>query len=241
MQVHSGYAIAHLPERFQQQPQSKTLSEYIARKYGAYGYRKRKSIEYNPEFDASKVQGYRYVATRYRWVENVSSGLRKVGDASEIIRLDHTGWYTDNWQDETVHGEVYQLPARDGQCQYVPAVNDPNNDDCACLDFRSVTDDKENAARWADSMAEKWAEDEREARAKDDAETRIEEIGSEIRELYQDFRRISREIRANCDKVQGVAVVRELVKEKWVHTKAQIHRLRAERCKIEREGINYGY
>jgi len=214
---------------------SPILAAYIDRRYSKYGFKKVKAIEYNPEFKPE------YSTDRYRWVENVSMGLRKVGDSDDIIRLNHTGYFTDNFQDETVHGEVYQLPARNGALQFVPAVNDTCNDDCACLDFSSVTDDKEDAARWADSMAENWAENSREEQAKDAAEQRIEEIGDEIKETYKDFRRIVREIRANCDAVRNVAVVRELVQNEWRRTKATIHKLRTERERIEKNGIDYGY
>ena len=214
---------------------SPILAAYIDRRYSKYGFKKDKSISYNPEFKPE------YSRDRYRWVENVTDGLRKVGDSHDIIRLNHTGYFTDNFQDETVHGEVYQLPARNGVSQFVPAVNDPCNPDCACLDFSSVTDSKEDAARWADSMAENWAESEREYQAKEDAKNRIEEITKEIQDEYKDFRRITREIRANCDAVRNVAVVRELVQNEWRRTKASIHRLRAEREKIEKNGIEYGY
>jgi hypothetical protein len=222
-----------LPERFKHQPRTQALEDYISRKYSTYGYRTGKHIEYNLEFTA---EGSR---DRYRWVENVSDGLRFVGESDKIIRLNHTGWYSDNFQDETIHGEVYQLPAREGKPQYVPAVNDPNNDNCACVDFSSVTDDKEDAARWADSMAEHWAEREREYQAKEDHKQRLQDIAEEIKTLYADFRRISREIRANCDKVRGIAVVGELVRNEWTRTKAEIHKLRAERERIERYGIEY--
>jgi hypothetical protein len=225
-----GYALSQLPERFQQGPKSKALTEYIQAKYSQYGYRRSKAIEYNPE---SKDN-------HYRWVENIGDGLRKVGDAHEIVkRLGHTGWFTNQFQDETVHGEVYQLPARGGIAQYVPAVNDPCNDDCACVDFTSVTDDKEDAARQSDSMAERWAEREREYQAEESAKIRLEEITTEIQDAYKDFRRVAREIRANCDKLQDVLVVRELVRDKWERTKEQIHRLRRERVKIETEGYSY--
>ena len=209
------------------------LAEYVHRKYSHYGYKLVREIEFNPEWTP---EGSR---DRYRWVENVSKGLRHIGQSDEIVRLDHKGWYTDEFQDETVHGEVYQLPARDGRPQYVPAVNDPNNRDCAAVDFYSMTDDKEDCARLADSMAEYWAEREREYQEKASREQRIEEIGDEMKSLYQDFRRVSREIRANCDKLAGVTVVRELVRKEWTRTKASIYRLRAERERVEQYGIEY--
>lgn len=215
-----------LPDRFMKQPRSAQLDAYIKRKYSQYGYPKQRAIEYNPESEEN----------HYRWVEHVSDGLRKVGDAHDIIRLNHTGWYTDEDFGETVKGTVYRLPARGGVEQFVPAMDDPNNDDSALVDFRSVTDCKEDAARWADSMAERFAEAEREYRAKDAAEQRILSINEEIADLYKEFRQIARELRADCDRVQGVQVVRKLVKEKWQRTKSHIHKLKAERKKIEDEG-----
>lgn len=229
------YALSQLPERFQHQPRTAALEAYIARKYGAYGYKKRKAIYYNREWQPEHSRDY------YRWVENVSDGLREVGDSDDIVRLRHTGWFVDNYQDETVHGVVYQLPARNGVAQYVPAVNDPNNDNCAAVDFRSVTEDKEECARWADSMAESWAEREREYQAKEDAKIRIEEIEEEIKTLYTDFRDTARAIRADCDALQGIAVVRKLVRKEWTRTKEQIHKLRAQRKRIEEHGIEYPY
>ena len=219
------------------------LAEYIHRKYSHYGYAKGNPIEYNPEFIPGEKQDGtlpKYIPRdRYRWVENVTDGLRWVGKSDDLIRLDHTGYYTDNFQDETVHGEVYQMPARNGEPVYIPAVNDPCNENCACLDFTSTTSDKEDAARWADSMAEKWAEMEREYQAEESRKVRLEEIGEEIQGLYQEFRRVSRELRANCDKVAGVQVVRELVRREWQRTKQSIHKLRAERERVDQYGIEY--
>jgi len=224
-----------LPERFQQGPKSETLTRYISERYSKYGFPKVKHIEYNREWTPEHSRD------RYRWVENASDGLRvaveNAGDTNS--RDSHTGWYVNNFQSETVHGIVYQLPSRNGQLQYVPAVSDAYNNDCAIVDFYSVTDDKDDAARWADSMAEHYAEREREYQAKEEAKQRLEDIETEIKDEYQDFRRICRELRASCDKVQGVAVVRELVKARWHETKASIRKLRKEAQRIEEYGIEY--
>lgn len=222
-----------LPDRFLQGPKSEALTNYLQSRYSKYGYRKGKHISYNPEWTPE------HSSERYRWVENVSDGLRVVGTADDIVRLDHDGYFTDNFQDETTEGIVYQLPARNGKEQYVPANTDPCNPDCAVVDFHSVTDDKKEAARWADSMAENYAEREREYQAKEDAESRLEEIEQEIKDEYKDFRDIVRELRANCDRVTGISVVHQLAREKWQGTKKLIHKLRAERKRIEEYGIEY--
>ena len=228
-----GFAVSQLPERFKRQPMSAVMDAYVSRKYGKYGFRRVKAIEYNREWIPDGTRD------SYRWVENVSDGLRHVGQSDYIIRIDHKGWYVDNFQDETVHGEVYQLPARNGQLQFVPAVNDPYNKDCAALDFHSIADDKEECARMADSMAESWAEREREYQAEESRKERLSDIQDEIKQLYQEFRRVSREIRTNCDRLAGISVVRELVRKEWQSTKASIHKLRAERERVERYGIEY--
>lgn len=214
------------------------LAEYVHRKYSHYGYKLSHPIHYSPEW-TPEGQKYAYRPERYRCIENVSPDLRRVGDSDEIVRLRHTGWYMDNYQDETVHGAVYQLPARDGKPQYVPAYDDPYNPNYAVLDFHSITDDKEDAARWADSMAEHCAEEAREYQAKDEAENRINEIAEEIQMLYSDFRDKSRQIRANCDALKGIPVVRELIRNEWQRTKEQIHKLRKERERVEEYGIEY--
>ncbi len=229
----SGYAVSQLPERFQSGPHTETLSAYIDAKYSAHGYKRRQYIEYNPEWTPEDSRD------RYRWVENVSKGLRFVGKADKLVKLGHTGWYMDNFQDETVHGQVWQLPARNGEPQFIPGVNDSRNPDASAIDVHSITSDKEDCARTADQMAKNWAEREREYQAKQDAENRLEEIEAEIKDEYQDFRRITREIRANCDAVKGVAVVRELVKEKWQRTKAAIKKLKREAKRIEDHGMEY--
>ena len=109
---------------------------------------KPKAIAYGPEFT---LEGSR---RRLRWIENASAGLRVVGAADSIIRLRHTGWYLDPFGDgETARGYVLQLPARKGVSQYVPAILDANNPDCYVAEFADVTDDKEDAARFADMAA----------------------------------------------------------------------------------------
>lgn len=221
-----------LPERFKAGPQSKVLAAYISKRYSKYGFPLGKHVEYNPEWTP---EGSR---ERYRWVEKVSHGLRVVGTVQEIAkregyRIDHNGWFIDSFQDETTCGTVYQLPAKDGKPQYVPANSDPHNSDCAVLDFHSITDDLHDAVRWADSMAESYAEKEREFQAKQNAESRIEEIQEEIRELYSDFRNVCREYRANKSILAGMPSISGLIAQEWSDTKRKIQKLRATRAKIE--------
>lgn len=64
-------------------------------------------------------------------------------------------------------------------------------------DFHSLTDDKEDAARWADSMAEGYAEREREWQAKEEAKTRLKGIDAKIKEEYAALRREQHRIEEN--------------------------------------------
>jgi len=239
--------LSQLPERFTYGPHTRAMSKYLSRRWSAqsYGWFKRgKYVEYNREWtpEARKHE-------RYRWVEHpAADGLRFVGKVHEIrmsgdgnlpyfdrAQVDHNGWYTDSmFQDETVCGEVYQLPARDGQWLYVPAISDPNND-AAVMDFHSVTDNIHQAIRNADQMAEWYAEDEREYQTAERAKQRIEDIGEEIRTMYADFRELARELRANCDKLTGLTHVHNLVRDKWTDIRREIEGLRKERERLTDE------
>ena len=123
---------------------------------------KQNSISYGPEFHPSYNKW-----ESHRCVENASNGLRRVGLAHEVAKregflMDHNGWYMDDFQDRLAQGVVYQLPARNGEPQYVAGMTDTENDDCVVLDFRSTTCDIREAVRHADHVAEMYAEAERE-------------------------------------------------------------------------------
>lgn len=112
-----------------------------------------KQIEYNPLSENG-----------LRWIENASKGMRLCGFADDLIRLDHRGWYTDpeGFEDGVMRGVVYQLPTRNGSPVFAVGYADPYNDDCCCVEIRTDIEDKEEAARIADSIAERCAERERE-------------------------------------------------------------------------------
>lgn len=83
------------------------------------------------------------------------AGLRLVGDAHDIVSLDHTGWLTDPhgdvFKDGTglVWGVVFQLPGRDGKSRFVPGyVNggDAIGEGAALVDFETVFE--EPATEW---------------------------------------------------------------------------------------------
>ena len=160
------------------------------RRYGACS----RAIYYNPK----STRG------NYRWIENAGRGLRLVGFADEIYRgIDHKGWYTrEDDMDETLRGIVYQLPARHGVEQYVHGYADPCNEGAAYLCF-DLDDDKEQAARNADRVAEIFAEEQRDYNAAWDAGNRATELEREaaeqrahilsLREEIKDARAVSRD------------------------------------------------
>jgi hypothetical protein len=139
-----------------------------------------------------------------RWIEKPSSiGLRLVGYADEIISLRHKGWYTNDYQEETIRGIVYQWPARNGKERFVYGYEDPNgNGNAAALCF-DVADDKDDAARWADSVAEYAAEEEREYNAASDARIRFDgladDISAERKSLLQLIRELKEKRATLCD------------------------------------------
>lgn len=154
--------------------------------------RTEKTIEYNPVCDPKHMHGYKNV----RWVENASRGLRLVGFADKIVRIDHKGWYTDDeGVNDVYRGVVYQLPSRGGEPQYVYGYADPCNDGCALLCFDAEMD-KENAAHAADRFAEIFAEHERDYNRAWQAGRNYEELANEIIEARTEALKIAAEMRA---------------------------------------------
>ncbi len=160
-----------------------------------------------------------------RFIEKPSAcGLRFVGYADKIIRLDHNGWFVDNDQSETVRGVVFQLPGRNGVPLFVAGYEDWNNskadsDGPVCLDFAEVVagerpewvvsagywscsdsaadhDGAHTAARYADQIAEWLAEDEREYNAAWQAGSRYSDVADEIASDRKEALRLLSERRA---------------------------------------------
>ena len=108
------------------------------------------------------------------------AGLRDIGDAGDIIRLDHDGWFADAHRSETYRGHVWQLPAaRDGSPRFIAGYMEPASGyavlacnrghieiftcDKSSDDYRATdTEACKEAARAADHLAERDAESERE-------------------------------------------------------------------------------
>lgn len=110
---------------------------------------------------ADTSRNWRSVGKNGRYiVMNISAveGLRDVGHADEVIRLNHRGWFADAHQDDTYRGHVWQLPARNGEPAYICGYADEDGGAVilsASNGQLDVTSEKEDAARWADGLAER--------------------------------------------------------------------------------------
>jgi hypothetical protein len=159
-----------------------------------------------------------------RWTEDPAAcGLRFVGFADDIARVDHTGWYCDEFQDRTLRGVVYQLPARNGRTLYVYGYT--SSDDCgtrgwpraAALNFRDVTagpaaDDQDDTRREvavrADQMAETAAEREREYNAAWRAGQDFADANAQVAAAMAERRALLAEVRSmgkHCKRTHPVA------------------------------------
>lgn len=125
-----------------------------------------------------------------------SMPFRSVGYADEIVRIDHKGWYTDSFQDDTMRGVVYQLPARNGKEQFLAGTEWSCNDEIVL--FLDVHDDKEDAARMADEHARVTSELYREDDEKQRAEQRKEEIAEKLKTLRTDRKAMQTELKTVC-------------------------------------------
>lgn len=83
------------------------------------------------------------------WIEKPADmGLRVVGHADEIARIDHKGWFLhDDDCGDTVRGIVMQLPGRSKRPLFLAGYADPHNDGPVCVDIGTVW--KGEAPFWA--------------------------------------------------------------------------------------------
>jgi hypothetical protein len=120
------------------------------------------------------------------WCECPDDYLRRVGYADECLSMRHTGWYLeDDWSGELARGVVFQLPAAKGKPRFLSGIADPHNDGPAILSLE-VFDEKEEAARNADYLAERYAEKERDYQRAWRAGQDYRELGDEIAALRTD-------------------------------------------------------
>jgi hypothetical protein len=108
--------------------------------------------------------------------------------AHEIVRLDHTGWYTDIDQTALCIGHVFTLPARPGFPYGVFLAGYYCSDNWERVLYPDVYHEREECARAADRYAERFAEIEREHSEKwheaRNLEDKIEELEKRACELF---------------------------------------------------------
>jgi hypothetical protein len=102
-----------------------------------------------------------------RFFEDPSLAFRFAGYADDIAEkegyrraIDHKGWYTDEFQEDTYRGAVYRLPHGKLLAGYVESMSGG-----ACIDLSETYTDGWSAAKQADRLAEIQAGKERDYQA----------------------------------------------------------------------------
>lgn len=173
---------------------------------------------------------------------------RDIGDAGDIIRMRHSGYYSDANCSETYVGHVWQLPARDGVPRYVAGYVEDQGGSLrnSGIDGRRASgyvviehdgaglvfhDDKEDAARAADGMAESAAEEAREyserwqeaSNADADRETAREEL-RDARKEARDTIKAARELSAAGVACEAIEKTRAILADKVAAARRDMRR-----------------
>jgi hypothetical protein len=101
-------------------------------------------------------------------------------------RVDHRGWFTDAYCEETCHGVVAQLAGCGGNTRYIIGID--YSYDCCCFDLSYVYESFRDAVYAADRWAERVAE---ESVAEDVKYHQSEKLADLKLDLEKLFRRIS--------------------------------------------------
>jgi len=151
-------------------------------------------------------------AARRFFEDAEAAGLRFAGWADESLRLRHTGWYADNYQEETFRGAIFRLPSKRGQERFVAGYGESMGGGFV-LDLSEVWDDDLiGAAQEADRLAERAAEDAREFAAKEAANMRIENIAEELKNIRAEIMALCRSIREACPGIEKHKPIRSALR-----------------------------
>lgn len=165
---------------------------------------------------------------RWHYCKEAGHGFRHVGYADEVCRhIKHTGWFTDNFQGERMRGIVAQIPAKDGTPRYVAGC-EHSDWDCHTIDLDTFYDDKEDAAKAADSMAESMAEQCREDEYRESVKAREVDNRQAIRESLAEYAQIRASLGQTRDKT-----ARRVLRERLESEKANRDKLRREIEKLD--------
>lgn len=150
----------------------------------------------------------------FNGIKAIEKTWRFTDYADKIISLQHTGWFADTYCDDIYRGVVVQLPARNGEYNYLAGYISSDTDEVRLTS--ELYHDKEEAARGADHLAEKDAEESKEFRTKDQAEQRISELRSENKETRKEIATLKRTIVKLCDDIRrNKAQIAKLEENYW--------------------------
>jgi hypothetical protein len=109
----------------------------------------------------------------------------------EVARINHTGWFCDEYQDSKIRGLVFRLPKSRGfMAGWTMGEGMASSMDC------DIYETELEAARAADSMAESAAETEREYQEKYEAERLAEEEREEAERIAEEEREEAEDLTA---------------------------------------------
>ena len=177
-----------------------------------------------------------------RWIEAPADLWRFAGTSHDIAKAESyyyrdypTGWYTRHDDcSETTSGVVYQLPARNGIPQYIAGYSDPCNDGPAVLSFDETFEDKMEAARAANRLAELMAEGSREHDEAWQAGNRFADLGREVQELRRDLLATIREAKEAAKTLRGTfPALCETIQASIQETLTEIRSLRGKRIGLQ--------
>ena len=178
-------------------------------------------------------------AARRFFQSELDTGLRRVGWSDEHLQLRHTGWYADNYREETFRGVIFRLPARSGGKERFIAGYGESMNDGFVLDLSYIwEDDLIGAAQGADSLARRTAENNREFEAQEAANLRIEEIGEELKSIRTEILDLCQAIRKACPEIGEHTPIRSALRGTLQRLLRDRVSLLAERDKLEE---NYWY
>jgi len=170
-----------------------------------------------------------------RWIDASDISFREVGKSHTILRrMNHTGWFLDPWCDRVTCGVVWQLTGKKKENRYLSSCCDGidrhgYDNDYFLFDVRNVYDTEEEAARYADQIAESYAERSKEDYVKEyahdkilDTQDEISNLKAVIKEICLDIRNIKRNIPKNIyfsvisdmkNKVKSLKEMKKLIKD----------------------------
>jgi hypothetical protein len=179
--------------------------------YNRYGVRS--GFEEMTEKSGAKiVTGVRFSNLWFHCDPSEIPGHRTHDDSNDLLRLNHKGWYCDDFQHETVRGvvgvfrwgkKVYIVPGvmySGSDCHYFDLTQSETLTPCEAFDevgdqTDTLADTMCEVARMADQMAETTAEEAREADQEYQAEQLCEQLKDSIGETRIEIKTLIREIK----------------------------------------------